>query len=309
MDTKDNAASADSELIDAGTAGLLSMPHNFPDDISDLLDIGAGMGAIGPIELPDGTLVFMLGEKMRPHAIPPLNPKLPDFVTADEIVVEPDSFKLYIQRFGSSTTILTASLKRNQIRAALDYHGQARVGDGAAARDTALPQRCKHFVTLECPFDIDYAKWRPVLFGLTKFDQGGLAEFIEDTIHTIHQPPAADLLEAISDLQMARSVKFKSQRNEQDGTFSLAYEEVDAADPGQAQNGKLRLPKEIEIITPIFQGGPRVSLRAKLRHALDKGQVVFRFAVPGLDNEERIAFRSIGDDAAAVTKAPIFYTA
>jgi len=276
-----------------------------PADVADLLRMGETWTVSDPFTGPDGSITHFIGEKIHAVTVPALNPILPDFVSAEEVVVEPLSFIDYISLFKSSTAICKASLGQNQILAILDYHGSARAGD----RDAASAGRLRHTITLKCPFDRDYAKWRAVLGGAKTFDQRELAEFIEDMIHTISNPPAADLLESIADLKIDRAVKFKSFRNEENGNISFAYEEIDAPANQVPGNGKVSLPKEVVIVTPIFQGGPAVELRAKLRHRMDKGVVAFRFAVPGLDNEERIAFRSIGEDVREKTGTPVFYTA
>jgi hypothetical protein len=276
---------------------------SLPADVVALLATGKDTSVSDPVSNPDGSRTYFLGEGIHAHKIEPLNKTLPDRVSQVETVVEPASFVDYVTQFKTSTAIFRASLSKNTIEAVLDYHGRAREAD----RDHALPQPLTHKITLNCPFDVDYAKWRKV-FG-QPLKQGEFAELIEDMIHTIAAPPASDLTEAINDLKVDRAVRFKSGRNERNGTVQLTYEEVDAEGSGDIGSGRIGLPQEIQLITSIFQGGPLVNLVVKLRYRLERGTISFILAVPGLDKIERDHFRTIGEDVSTKTGTPIFYTA
>lgn len=273
-----------------------------PADVMALLTAGKDFSVSAPVSSPDGAIVYFLGEGIHPHKVEPVDKVLPIRVNQAETVVEPASFVEYVSQFKTNTAIFRASLSKNTIEAVLDYHGRAREGD----RDFALPQPLTHKVTLNCPFDVDYAKWRKV-FG-QPLKQGEFAELIEDMIHTIAAPPASDLTEAINDLKVDRAVKFKSGRNYRNGTVQLTYEEVDA-EGGDAGSGRIGLPQEIQLVTAIFQGGPLINLIVKLRYRLERGAISFILAVPGLDKIERDHFRGIGEDVSTKTATPIFYTA
>lgn len=269
-------------------------------DIAEILAIGEARAAPPPRENPDGSITHFMAEGLRAHTVPALNPRLPDFVRQAETVVEPASFIDYVTQFKSSTAICRASLGHNRIEAVLDYHGRAReTGDGA------VPGRAAHSVTLLCPFDVDYAKWRGVLGRF--LPQEKMIAFIEEMIHTVAAPPAADLLEAMADIQIERLVRFKSARNDRNGNIRFTYEEQD--DGGTTRNGEFSLPEHVEIVVPIFQGGNPQRLTAKLRHRMDKGDLVLSLAVPGLENIEREAFRAIGEDVRSKTATPVFYVA
>ncbi|MBK1793388.1 DUF2303 family protein [Devosia sp. WQ 349] len=252
------------------------------------------------MKAPNGDDYYFIGDGLRLQNIPALNPVLPARVAQSETVVEPASFIDYITMFKTSTAICKASLSRNQIVAVLDYHGRAREG-----ADHALPQPQTHLATLQCPFDLDYAKWRKVIG--QPLGQHAFAELLEDMVHTISEPPVADLMDAINDLKIDREVRFKSGRNDRNGTVQITYEEVDSE--GQRSDGRVALPQEVKIVVPIFQGGGLIQLDAKLRYRMDKGTIAFIIAVPGLDKLERDEFRRIGEDVRNKTNTPVFYTA
>lgn len=271
-------------------------------DVEVALDAVSGTYISKPHKLPNGGEVIFIGDGMKAEHVAPLDPILPARVTQSETVVEPASFIDYITQFKSSTAICRASLGRNNITAVLDYHGRAREsGDGA------VPQPLSHTVILQCPFDLDYAKWRAV-FG-KGLGQQAFAELLEDMVHTIADPPVAELMDAINELKIDRHVRFKSGRNDRSGTVQFIYEEVDTEGKPSAASGRLSLPQEVKIVVSIFQGGDLVELIAKLRYRMDKGEIAFILAVPGLDKVERDQFRRIGEKVRADTNTPVFYTA
>lgn len=250
----------------------------------------------------NGGEVIFVGKNLRTEHFDPLDKVLPARVTQSETLVEPASFIDYITQFKSTTAVCRASLSQNSIVAVLDYHGRAReTGDGA------VPQPLSHTVTLKCPFDLDYAKWRAA-FG-KGLNQQDFAELLEDMVHTIAEPAVADLIEAINDLKIDRAVRFKSGRNDRNGTVQITYEEVDVEGGAGGASGRINLPQEVKIVVAVFQGADLVEIVAKLRYRMDKGNVAFILAVPGLDKIERDQFRRIGEKVRTDTNTPVFYAA
>lgn len=268
-------------------------------DVEALIRYGRDSAVAPPVTNPDGSITHFLGKDVQRVVVPAVNPVLPTFVAQSETVVEPASFIAYITDFKSPTAICKASLKTNSIVAVLDYHGRAR-----EAGEAAVPGRGAHQVVLQCPYDLDYAKWKKAFS--TPFDQKQLAEFIEDMIHTISRPAAADLLEAIGDMKIDRAVRFRSARNDRNGNVAFTYEEVDVEHP---DSGVLTLPEHIQIVVPIFQGGISQAFEVRLRFRMDKGVVTFLLSVPGLDKEEREAFRRIGEEVREKTATQVYYVA
>lgn len=248
----------------------------------------------------DGARVVLHAPDLKPYELAALDPKLASFVKEAVEVVEPASFKDYILAFAGPAAVCFASLNQHQILAVLDYHGRAREGEA----DEAKPNRKTHQVKLLCPWDVDYAKWREI-FG-TGMNQTDFANVLEDLVHTISEPAVADLAEAIDDLRIDRSVRFKSKVNRRNGSVQIAYEDVEE---GGGEGGEMKLPEVVKIVVPMFQGGDLIQLEAKLRYNIDKGKVTFTLMVPGLDKIERDQFRRIGEDVRSATNTPVFYTA
>lgn len=255
----------------------------------------------------DGSIVTFYAGGMSKHTDAPVNPVLPERVKAGENFVEPDSLALYVNRFKTLTTILMASLSRRTITARLDYHHKQEgmaVDSDFNELDIRVPkpQLDQHHAALKCEFDPDYAKWR-ALFG-QQIDQQTYAEFIEDMLHTIAQPPAADLLDAVSELKLHRDAKFSNKVDLRGGKLNLTYEEDDTQ-----VSGKMALPESIVIVCPMYQGDEPIAIHAKLRYRLKDGVLRFIIAVPGIEKLERDQFRQIVDYVGDKTAVPVFYTA
>lgn len=271
---------------------------NLPAEVKALLDMGGAQLVSAPVARADGSTVYFLGGDVKAHHLPALNPVLPDHVVATEVFTEPDSFIDYLIRFRSSRAIVRAMQADNRFVAVLDYHGDAR----GAENDAAVPGRCSHMAQLKCPWDPDYAKWRAVFD--ESITQDALLEFIEDVIHTIGEPLAGDLIDAISNVELDREAKFKSVRNLRNGTVQFTYAEEER--PGTVV---VTMPEVIRVVTPIYQGGGTLMLDVKLRYALHNGRLVFKLALPGREKLERDGFRTIGAAVLEKTAVPVFYVA
>jgi hypothetical protein len=285
----------------SGASGFTSLPAQPAGDVAAALDAVAGTYVSGMFHDDIGNAHMFVAAGLRRETLPSLNPSLPNFVEQREEFVEPKSFERYLVGYKSSTAICRASLRQNSITAVLDYHGQARTEAG----DGAVPGRCKHIAVLSCPWDLDYAKWRKVL-GLF-LPQEAMLEFLADMVHTIAAPAASELQEAFGDIHIGRVTRFRSRRNDKNGTVTVLYDEQD--ETGTTRDGSLELPDHVVLVLPMFQGGEVETLTAAVKVRMDKGQLLLGLAVPGLDKRERDGFRKIGDGVAEATSTPVFYVA
>lgn len=283
------------------TEALEMKESSLPADLAAIVHIGEARAAPEPRTNPDGSITHFIAEAMKTVTVPALNPVLPDSVHQTEVFIEPDSFIQYLQQYASSQAICRASLGGNKIEGVLDYHGRAREN-----AEKAVPSRCAHTATLNCPFDVDYQKWRPLLEG--KFmKQKDFIEFMQEMIHTVHQPAAADLLDIAGDVSIDRVLRFRSARNDRSGNVSFVFDEQDGE--GGAQGGEVKLPEFVEIVAPIFQGGIDMRITARLRYRLDNGALLLGVHWPGMDKHEREAFRTIGERVGKEAAVAVFYVA
>lgn len=263
-----------------------------PDRIGVELEHVRNFFVSEPIDTPNGGFAIFAADSsggMQKHTFDPLTPLISPAIAAKQTVNDPASFIEYVELFKGNGTVAFASTGSRSITANLDYHMAA----DAAGRD-------KHSVTLQCDLDPDYTTWRAAFDKL--YAQERFADFLEDMLHTIARPAAADLLDAIRHVEIDRAIKVKSKIRQQDGTVQINYEEID----GQAQ-GHFILPQQVIIVVPVFNGTSPVTITANLRYVMEKGVIMFKLVVPGLTKIERDEFRKIGEEIAASNEIPVFY--
>lgn len=258
-----------------------------------------------PVALPNGDTAIFYGSDLMMHTIPNLNPDLPADVKASETFIEPASLSLYANMYKTPTAILKASLSASTVTALLDYHEPVFEAGGGVMGDTGkarpVPQRNQHHATYKAEHHPDFLTWRAKLGA--QMAQTEFAEFIEDNLHTIGSPAAADLMEAIMDLKVHRAAAFENKVDLRGGKIGLTFKEEDS------QGGRIQLPDTIVVVVPIYQGTEPVSLAMKLRYRFIDRALKLHVVCPGLNAIVRDEFQAIAEDIRDKTDLPLFYTA
>lgn len=100
--------------------------------------------------------------------------------------------------------------------------------------------------------------------------QVDFAEFIEDNLEDISDPPGASMLEIASQLQLIRSVNFKSRVTLQSGAFAFAHDSDDKATVGP---GTIDVPQTFTLgVVPIFGLGG-YAIPARFRYRIEDGKL------------------------------------
>lgn len=261
-----------------------------------------------PIALPNGEVVIFHGNDLSKHIVPNINPPLPDDVKAVVNFVEPASLALYANMYKTPTVILLASISAFTIQALLDYHEPVYTADGKLFEDAEgdnntqpIPQRNQHTAIYKAELHPDFVKWKSK-FGIL-LGQVDYAEFIEDMLHTIVFPEAADLLESLSDLKVHRAAQFENKVDLRGGKIGLTFKEEDS------QSGRIALPDVIVLGVPIFLGTAPLSITLKLRYRLVDRALKLFVVCPGIDMIVRSEFERIAEEVRDKTDTPLFYTA
>jgi hypothetical protein len=259
-----------------------------------------------PIALPNGDTIIFHGNDLGKHIVPTINPDLPADVKAAETFATPLSLAQYVVMFKTATAILKASVSAFTVLAQLDYHepvmnAEGKVFDAGCPGDKPVPQRNQHTATYKAELHPDFVKWRGK-FGVL-LGQVDYADFIEDMLHTIIAPEAADLLEALSDLKVHRSASFENKVDLRGGKIGLTFKEEDS------QGGRLSLPDTIILGIPIFLGTAALQITLKLRYRLVDRALKLFVVCPGIDMIVRSEFERIAEEVREKTDTPLFYTA
>jgi uncharacterized protein YfdQ (DUF2303 family) len=174
-------------------------------------------------------------------------------------VHDPGDFARYVQRIADPThTSVWADIDRAAVTALLDDHGHVD-----------QPGWRSHTVRLDLQGDPDWNAWLArdnKLFGQVSF-----AEFLEQQMHTVIQPAAADIYEVATTLQAKRNITYASSVRLKSGDVKFTFNEETAAKAGQ--KGELEIPDEFTLRLAPFAYATPVELTAKLRYRIEDGQL------------------------------------
>jgi uncharacterized protein YfdQ (DUF2303 family) len=131
-----------------------------------------------------------------------------------------------------------------------------------------------HVAVYACPLSPEWAAWT----GMNKrqLSQADFAQFIEDNLPDVVDPAAAAMLEISRTLQAKKKVAFASGVRLSNGETQFTYDEkVEGTAGGR---GQFQVPEVFTIGVPVFEGGPRYAVKARLRYRIsDQGALALWF--------------------------------
>jgi uncharacterized protein YfdQ (DUF2303 family) len=178
----------------------------------------------------------------------------------------------------------------HEIRAFIDYH------------EGSTHHRLGHRVTYKAEFSDQFKRWSALNSKWT--GQRELAEFLEEALLDIVNPDHATILEIVNSLTISRKQEFKSDQNLSNGNVQLTYEIVDTT---KSSKGEIEIPKKIELLIPIFKGGPQEHFGCFFRYNLNDDGLKFMIKINQYDDLVTRSFQKITDDIKTAIKMPILY--
>ncbi len=160
------------------------------------------------------------------------------------------SFGLYFNRFKSDGSVLFGSRDSKRVSATFDYHAPGK------------PDWCQHTATLQFVPDKDWERWTKA--SQSKMSQEDFSRFIEEMRHTIVSPPAADLVDIVSSMEVSVGAEFKRSVNRVNGTVQFTYNQDQ-----KIQN--VVVPEKITVRVPVFRGGTPCEFDATLHWRVSEG--------------------------------------
>jgi len=168
------------------------------------------------------------------------------------------TFGHYVRRIATSDcTTVWANIDSGTVTAVLDDHTNYQPGWRS------------HTVRLDLQDDPDWVAWNKLDGKLVS--QQYFAEFLEQQLHTIISPPAADIYEVATSLQAKRSVSFRSGVKTKSGDIQFTYDEETTA-KGRTE-GQVEIPDEFTLRLAPFAYATPVELTAKLRYRITEGEL------------------------------------
>lgn len=133
-------------------------------------------------------------------------------------------------------------------------------------------------VRIEFRFTPQWVKWKSndgKMLG-----QVELAEFVEDNLEDIQKPKGADMLEMVTQLQVARSTSFRSKVSLQSGTMCFTHDQEDKASVGP---GTLEVPQSFTLgITPVY-GLAAYEVPARFRYRINEGKLTLGYKLERIE--------------------------
>lgn len=109
--------------------------------------------------------------------------------------------------------------------------------------------------------------------------QVDFAEFLEDNLEDISDPAGATMLEIATELQVIRTVNFKSRVTLQSGAFTFQHDQSD-----DAKAGTVAIPQEFKLgIAPIF-GLASYQVPARFRYRIQDGKLTLGYKLQRIES-------------------------
>lgn len=167
------------------------------------------------------------------------------------------SFTLLVNAEKVTNTRIYGSYTTPGFKAVFNDHGLL----GAGWQD--------HTATFSCPLSTEWKTWSAK--DGHQMTQEEFAQFIENNLPDIAQPPAADMLEISRTLEAKKKVNFASGIRLANGQNQLTYEEEIS---GTAAKGQIQVPEEFVVGIPVLESGIKYAVTCRLRYRiLDGGKM------------------------------------
>lgn len=197
-------------------------------------------------------------------------------------VADQESFVAMIDVHRTASTTVYAQMSPPKFVAVIDDHGD-------------WPGWREHRIVWNAELSSEWKTWA----GANKraMKQVEFAQFIEDNLPDIIEPPGADMLEVSRTLEAKKKVNFASGIRLSNGQTELVYEEEIQ---GTAAKGKLQIPEAFVIAIPALEGGPRYRISARLRYRIDGAALFMWFDLERphkvLEDAVAVARQAIADE-------------
>lgn len=192
------------------------------------------------------------------------------------------SFDSYLARFADDRLAVFADLDAGTFRAVLDYH----VASVVASTAEQAPQWGHHTCTLALTPSEAWKTW--TARDGNQMLQTAFAEFIESNALDVTSPTGAALLEAAKNVQQVRNVTFGSKVDLDNGDLVFNYSSE------TKPKGNVALPERITLAVPVYLGGPRYEVQARVRFRIsDDGDLRLWYDLLNRDEVQRAAVEEV----------------
>ncbi len=203
-------------------------------------------------------------------------------------LTDSDSFIAFVKRWGSDETVIYADTARLAFIAVLDDHP---AGDEHA--DTSWRGFRAHY---SCPRSPEWLAWTGAEGKAMR--QTDFADFIESRLEDMVKIEGAaaplDMLQVARALHIKTKGTFQREINPTNGDSIFVAKTETTSDSTQ-------IPRAFAIGIPVFEGGERYKLEARVRFAIVEGTPQFSYMLHRRKEVERDAFGAIRNEIVEAT--------
>lgn len=217
------------------------------------------------------------------------------------------SFIDLVNRHKGETTAVFASIDGKALRAVIDYHGPG-----------ASPRFGYHTIVYSFPLSAEWTDWKGK--DCEVLTQSEYGEFIEDHIADLSSPTdgerseferlfltkfalPSDMIQMSRGMSIAVESRVKEVRTLQSGEVEVAYEEVHKDGSGV----RLKVPGLFVVSIPLFVGGERKRLIARLRYRKQDARLVWFYQFYRANDVFNAAMERDAQIVKAACEVPVFY--
>jgi len=138
------------------------------------------------------------------------------------------------------------------------------------------PSWLSHTATVAYQHSHQFQKWQKC--NGQKMGQDDFATFLDENSLDIINPTGAEVVTFASHLEVTRTERFKSARNLANGEVAFTFTNESSGD------SQVKFPTEMTLSIPIWIGGDRIALKAKLFYRVIEGELTFWYKIMNLED-------------------------
>jgi len=193
------------------------------------------------------------------------------------MVADVDSFIAMVTRERIiGRTIVTANIDNQNFNGVINF---ARNGEVSGFGDRKIILDMKHTT--------EFKRWLTADRG--RMTQLQLADFLEENLENISEPPAGEMIEMISNLKVKRNATYSSVVDVGTGEQSIAFQENIK---GEMQNGSMDFRGKFKITLTPFLGSKPYSIDCNLRFSVDNERLLVFFSMINIEKVKEHAFEA-----------------
>lgn len=254
--------------------------------------VNAGLLSAIPQPIVNGTLtVTAVPEGARVIITDDRENDVPNGFRGNVSLHESTSLIDYVNSLDKSKARLYADLHGRRIDAVLDDHTE----DGPGFR--------KFTATCNLSLSSEWREWAGLSGAFQTQDE--FTEHLDNNRTDILDPTAAELLEIVQTLQVAKDATWKRATRLENGEVRFTYNE--SVNGAAGRDGELVIPSTFTLSLPVYYGSDPTNIKAFLRYRLRAGDLQVGYKLIDADTIERNEFLSLANNVAADTGLDLLY--